>query len=533
MSAARNSSNRDREWGDFQTPVNLTEKICSYLSKSGIAPKTIIEPTFGVGNFICTALKYFQQVDLVYGVEIKTEYHEVLHKKLSQLESKELPKVELYQDNIFQHKFQVEKIIGRGQELLILGNPPWVTNAELGSIASENLPIKSNFKASNGLDAITGKANFDTAEWIILKLLELFAETKGTLAVLCKTSVIRSILQHLKRFNLKTSNFRALKIDAKAEFGADVDSALFVADLGQAYGPYVCKVSNLDYPDLFTSSFGWEGDEFVSDITAYAKTNSIKGTSPFVWRQGVKHDCAKVMELEQVGNKLYNGFGEQVEIETQYVYPLVKSSDLKQFEIKAARKQIIITQSKPGENTQVISSLAPKLWNYLTRNSQYLDQRKSSIYRNQPHFAIFGIGEYSFKPYKVAISGLYKQPCFCLIQPYQNRPVMLDDTCYFLGFDSYLPALFTNTMLNSNIVQQFLASVAFLDAKRPYTKDVLMRIDLRKVADKLSFEDICSIWASQNYRPNCPVTAANYSNFVTNLNQKNNLLVQTELALQL
>ena len=44
---------------------------------------------------------------------------------------------------------------------LVLGNPPWVTNAELGLLKNSNLPIKSNFQGHKGLEALTGKANFD------------------------------------------------------------------------------------------------------------------------------------------------------------------------------------------------------------------------------------------------------------------------------------------------------------------------------------------------------------------------------------
>jgi len=42
-------------------------------------------------------------------------------------------------------------------------------------------------------------------------------------------------------------------------------------------------------------------------------------------------------------------------------------------------------------------------------------------------------GSLFFKPYKVAISGLYKSSHFSLLLPVDGKPVMLDDTCYLLG----------------------------------------------------------------------------------------------------
>jgi hypothetical protein len=139
-------------------------------------------------------------------------------------------------------------------------------------------------------------------------------------------------------------------------------------------------------------------------------------------------------------------------------------------------------------------------------NTEYLDKRKSSIYRNKPRFSIFGVGDYSFKQYKVAISGMYKKPLFALVTPIDNRPVMLDDTCYLLGFNSYFDALFTASLLNMQKTLKFLGSIAFEDAKRPYTKDTLMRIDLGKVANETTLSNFKSFWDEMDYVLEKPVT---------------------------
>jgi hypothetical protein len=73
---------------------------------------------------------------------------------------------------------------------------------------------------------------------------------------------------------------------------------------------------------------------------------------------------------------------------------------------------------------------------------------------------------------------------------------MLDDTCYFIGFEKLIDAEIAQFLLNSNVVQNLLSAIIFPDAKRSITKDVLMRIDLKKVYglincpnDKFSIED--------------------------------------------
>ena len=49
---------------------------------------------------------------------------------------------------------------GLGEPILVIGNPPWVTNSAMGLLGGSNLPSKSNFQRLRGLDAITGKSNF-------------------------------------------------------------------------------------------------------------------------------------------------------------------------------------------------------------------------------------------------------------------------------------------------------------------------------------------------------------------------------------
>ena len=90
---------------------------------------------------------------------------------------------------------------------------------------------------------------------------------------------------------------------------------------------------------------------------------------------------------------------------------------------------------------------------------------------------------------------------------------MLDDTCYFIGFDSYLDGLFTASILNNPTVQRFLQSIVFTDAKRPYTKEVLMRIDLQQAVDRLSLQEIRVFWKNIGYKPKVPVRESDFEEY--------------------
>ena len=238
------------------------------------------------------------------------------------------------------------------------------------------------------------------------------------------------------------------------------------------------------------TSFGWLNAKFVSDLADYTETKEIDGVSPFEWRQGIKHDCSNVMELERVNEHFVNKLSEEIKLEEDLIYGFLKSSDLKNRVIKNSRKLVILTQTKVGQETSYIQHLYPKTYNYLKANISSFQARKSSIYRGKPLFSIFGIGDYSFKPYKVAISGLYKTYHFTLVLPQNNKPIMLDDTCYFIGFDKIEYAVYATILLNSEITKAFLKSITFSDAKRVFTKDILMRLDLLSIAKAITQKEI-------------------------------------------
>ena len=473
----------DREFGDFQTPLLLVDAVLKCLRSSGKEWSRVIEPTCGRGNFIEGLLKLAQPPGEIQGIEIQ-----VAHANLACKVAKQSVKtrVVIQRANLFDLHLQRDVQWSGNGPLLVLGNPPWVTNAELGSLESNNLPAKTNVKGLQGLEARLGKSNFDIAEYIWLKLIRELASEQPTIALLCKTSVARNVLQFAFESGLPIRNASIRKIDAKKWFGAAVDACLFCVEVGTGEPCYAATL----YDDLFTdkpvSSMGMVGKQLVGDMQAYQQVAPIDGISPVTWRQGLKHDAASVMELsyDNHGN-LHNKSGKIVVVEPDYIYPLLKSSDLFNDVDMHPHRAIIVPQTRLGENTLALQQTAPRLWSYLTAHIDIFSRRKSSIYQGQPPFTIFGIGEYSFAPYKVGISGLHKTPRFRAIGPIDGLPVMLDDTCYFIACNSAEQAAFLTALLNDPLCLELIQSIAFLDAKRPITKKLLQRIDLRVLYNKV------------------------------------------------
>jgi hypothetical protein len=190
------------------------------------------------------------------------------------------------------------------------------------------------------------------------------------------------------------------------------------------------------------------------------------------------------MEFKEFGGRLMNMGGEVVDIEPDYVFPMLKTSQVASGTI-VPKRWMLVPQRSVGEPTETIAERAPRTFAYLKSHRDALDRRKSSIYKGQPPFSIFGVGAYAFAPWKVAISGLYKHLSFRVLGPHGGKPVMLDDTSYFLPCNLREEAELLAEILNSDESQGFFRSFIFWDAKRPVTAELLRKLDLLKVAQEL------------------------------------------------
>ena len=483
------SASDRREYGDFQTNSDLARRVVQYAFSKQSDFEFVLEPTCGKGSFILAVLEQAKALQKIVGVELYLPYvWETKFKILAYFLSHPIPvkpEIDIIHANAFDFPYEKLANSTRYLKTLVIGNPPWVTNAELGSIDSQNLPPKSNFKKHSGFDALTGKGNFDIGESIALKMLKYFQKHEGIFAFLIKNSIVKNLISDQKQNEFSFSKSEKLKIDSKKEFNVSVNACLFLAHLHQE-PDFCCRELDF-YSRDYLSTFGWHRDKFVASIQDYDEARDVDGKSKFVWRSGLKHDCSKVMELEKSNGHFTNGLGEEFNLEDDLVYGLLKSADLKVEQTHTFRKLTIITQTKIGQETRYIKDQYPLTYQYLYAHKAFFEKRKSSIYRGKPAFSIFGIGDYSFAPYKVAISGLYKSTHFTLVRPDGSKPIMLDDTCYFIGFEQLEMAQIAHFLVNSDLVQKFLEAIIFSDAKRSVNKDTLMRLDFGKAMEITGF----------------------------------------------
>ena len=467
----------NKEFGDYQTPLCLSSVIVEYIKKElSYIPDVILEPTCGVGSFIKAVNTKFEN-SLIIGNEIDKKYVQEVKKIVPENKNK----IIIYNNNYF--KWEEKPIIEKNSKLLVIGNPPWVTNSSMSLLMGDNIPQKSNFKQFKGIDAITGSSNFDISEYIILDLINEYYLNNPLIVMICKTNVAINVFKHMHGNNIGADFIKIKNIDASKSFNVSVDASILFIKLN-------CNNQKVNYME-------WVGDKNQGKKTGYVnesfymdlsrKKNILDGKTEIEWRQGIKHDSSRIMELNLFNRDEYiNGLKNKIILEDDRIYPLVKSSHFKFPIINSFKKYVIVTQDFLKQDTSYIKDAHPKLWKYLNDNIEHFENRKSSIYKNSPNFSMFGIGEYTWKPYKIGVSGFYKDPMFSLLV--NKKPVMLDDTGYFLGFDDYDVAYTIMIVLNSEEVKSFLKQISNLNAKRPYTKKILSRISLKKGLELLPYE---------------------------------------------
>ena len=184
--AGKRHSTQKIEFGDFQTPVELAER-CAEVARNELGDfSTVVEPTCGEGAFVMAAAGTFTSATIL-GFEVNPEYS-----RAAAARSNKLGNVAIAQANFFAQDWAAQRDQWDGP-VLYLGNPPWVTNSQLGSLSAGNLPRKSNVGKVRGIDALTGRSNFDIAESILQALIETM-RAGDALAMLVKSATVRRSL---------------------------------------------------------------------------------------------------------------------------------------------------------------------------------------------------------------------------------------------------------------------------------------------------------------------------------------------------
>lgn len=440
--------------GDFQTPRALADAVIERLLRDHPAPDVVVEPTCGKGTFLAAVADRIEA--RLIGFERNPEH--------AAAASSAIAGARIEVRDAFSLDWSTE-LAGLQGRIWIVGNPPWVTASALGRTVHDQGPARVN-PGLKGLEAMTGAANFDLSEWLWLRLVEALAGREDALlALLCKTHTARRVLPSCTPIGL-------YRIDARKQFGVSAAAGLMVGRPGPTGD---CRV----YRTLrsVTHDAVWRVVDGV--VSAGTDDGELLGEMEPAWRSGVKHDCARVLELVRTDGVWRNGLGEAVDVEPDRIAPYLKASDLHRG--SGPERGLVLCQKGLNDTPDVLAAEAPKALAYLERHGAALDGRRSSIWKARPRFALFGIGPYSFAPWKVAVSALRSELHFRVVGPREGSPVLVDDTSYFLPLEDEAVARDLCARLGDPRARAFLEARSFSGSKRKITRKVLQQLDLWQV----------------------------------------------------
>lgn len=474
--------------GDFQTPVELAREVWEHLPQTD----AVVEPTVGTGAFLEAAPPKTRQLPWRC-FDLLAEHVAASRDRAAQLGFADAAIVERDAFTISPSDFHLPP----HARVLAVGNPPWVTSAAQGAAGQTNLPEKRNRFGLRGIEALTGRANFDIAEAVLFSLLDALRQQPSVhFAFLLKRSAALRLSRHLLG-RPGFERFSFAQIDARRHFGVSVEAGLlqFRRTLGETSANRISISTRLGAAP--SREAGVTAGRFVEDLHAYEPMAYLEARGNAIeWRQGLKHDVARVLELRtRADGRLVNGYDEVVDVEEEALYPFWKSADL------AAQRDpsrfFPLYQETLAGPIRGFEKRWPKLAAYLEHHRPAFATRRSRIYRGKGPYALFGVGEYLSRPYKVAVSGLHRPARFCMLGPRSGRAPLVDDTGYLLPFLSEREAAVTCGYLNSEPVAAFLSCLVDDRAKRPYTKAVLERVRLPS-ADELP-PDLADALAASTY----------------------------------
>lgn len=520
--------------GEYFTPGWLARATIEMSGYQGEADSVLFDPGCGSGAFLLAVAEMKCQAT---GQATPTLLDDVLHNvigcdinPLSVLSARlnllwwlaehfEMPLFEcdlpiVHYDTVFATPLgntpsdALPKYLPKGCDYLV-GNPPWINWNALPQtyrqkLERELLPHYILFDFQ-GQEAQLGHSNDDYLVTFSLVTMDRYLRSGGLCSFIVKQPLLTNVSgKTFRRFTIRrlreTIPLHVHKVADLRQvnpFGIANETAIIVLQKGER------TVYPVPY-EIWTRSHHQIEVEMAqaqpvseSDTTSpwvvltpeLAQTRFMEGYCPYEIRHGLKHDVADVLMVqivEQSDGKLViapaGRPSERYEIEPDALFPFVQPRHLTAWTVKG-HTYAIIPQRKAGENNErELRQTLPLTYTYLKRFEPLFAARRSRIFSGTPFYGLFGLGDYTWAPYKVCWCGLGFQPEFAVAEPIADvfigtKSVVPDGTVYFIPTSDRTEAHFLCAILNAEIVRAFL-SARSSKSKRGLPKKLMQRLRL-------------------------------------------------------
>lgn len=485
------SSNYNRKFGAVFTPMVWAKKIVEkHFFSEWLNGSTILDPTAGEGVFIEAFLSIAREKGIeltkeklsrLFGIELNQNFIDNFFQRINSAYSIRFPKSNYKQGDIL---FQTNEI----KADFLVGNPPWVNFTDLDENYKEK--IKHLFLefglVANQKDLLLGNARTDIAALVLIKVLHSNLKENGKAIFFLPLSIFQN-----DGANQEFRNYNAKGIDFCVEDIMDFNGSKIFEEILGRYGvaqfhrnkkqKFPIKYHVLENgkwhsykaKPLFNSTDPltvFDSEETESRLEGFQKIILAKHLQP---RQGVNtcganniffFDSFKLVGHEKV--ELKNKSGEEVTVSSKYIFPLTVSSTLKE-DNPHPEKVILIPHKENGKPIDFETLQQEEgLFSYLSKHKTLLKNRKGVLIntwiKKGYWWALLGVGEYSFVPYKVMWKA-FGDSIFTpkLLRPDRNFGSWQGNQSLnaFIGTATIEEAKEIHSKLTNPLIQDYLASL--------------------------------------------------------------------------
>ncbi|WP_135824712.1 N-6 DNA methylase [Halorussus ruber] len=392
----------------------------------------------------------------------------------------------------------------------LVGNPPWIPWSRLSETTKrrwretyadeEDLDLLPH----EGLDSRLGHANDDISLPYVWVCIDRYLTEEGGASFVLKRDVTKGpagrllrtlrvgdrplALDRIHDFNKlrpfgeqvgANAAIYALRADADHSFPVDgtswTERAESPGDSGPDPTPDFATAEEMR-ETLATEEVGVvpvdEEDTESAWIRADAERAAL-GECAHQIRHGVKDDAQDVFSIsrEEVGD-----------LEPDLIYPYLKSRHVVKYGLFGHELRLVPLRKANEDNEAELREQYPETYQYLRTHREALENRSSSWLEKGPFYNVFGLGEYTWRDYKVVWCRLGFKPHFAVVSTVEDddvgeKQVVPGDHFMFVGTDSEAEAHFLCALLNSAVYQRSLDGVAS-EGKASLSKTVVSRLDL-------------------------------------------------------
>lgn len=491
MNISNSADNYNRKFGAVFTPMTWAKKIVEkHFFNEWVNGATILDPTAGEGVFIEAFISLAQSngvklttenLSRLFGIELNQNFIDNFLARINSTYSIQFPKSNFKQGDIL---FQTNEI----KADFLVGNPPWVNFTDLDENYKEK--IKHLFLefglVANQKDLLLGNARTDIASLILMKVLHSNLKENGKAIFFLPLSIFQN-----DGANQEFRNYKVKGVDFCVEDIMDFNGSKIFEDILGRYGvaqfhrnkkqKFPVKYHVLENgkwhshkaKPLFNSTDPltvFDSEETEIRLDGFQKIVLAKHLQP---RQGVNtcgaNDIFFFSSFRLVGNdkvELKNKLGETVTVSSKYVFPLTVSSTLTK-DNPQPEKVILIPHKENGKPIDLETLQEDKgLFAYLSKHKSLLENRKGVLIntwiKKGYWWALLGVGEYSFVPYKVMWKA-FGDSVFTpkLLQPDRNFGSWQGNQSLnaFIGAATMDEAKEIHSKLTNPLIQDYLASL--------------------------------------------------------------------------